>query len=275
IDERANKTITESISALGCLENKAQQTATQIASLRSLSRDLTSAKAALNKEYYSGQVSADAYGTAMAGIEAQQRAVATSLQVLNRDIKQSIQPENAATGSLEEARIKLAQMTAEITKMGGAMDGTNPEFTTMIARHKELREEVTAMEQKLGQYQRNVGNYASGWNGMQHSINQMTRELPAFTYSVQTGFMALSNNIPIFVDELNKAAAANKALTAEGKKGVPVWKQLIGGIFHWQTGLSIGITLMTVYSKVELQLKIGDFSMLPFSLFPTASLRSA
>src|SRR5690606_23380191 len=75
IDERANKTITESISALGCLENKAQQTATQIASLRSLSRDLTSAKAALNKEYYSGQVSADAYGTAMAGIEAQQRAV--------------------------------------------------------------------------------------------------------------------------------------------------------------------------------------------------------
>ena len=31
----------------------------------------------------------------------------------------------------------------------------------------------------------------------------------------------------------------------------------------------------TVSWFVELQLKIGDFSILPFSLFPTASLRSA
>lgn len=30
-----------------------------------------------------------------------------------------------------------------------------------------------------------------------------------------------------------------------------------------------------ILNYLELQLKIGDFSMLPFSLFPTASLRSA
>lgn len=33
--------------------------------------------------------------------------------------------------------------------------------------------------------------------------------------------------------------------------------------------------VLPVAQGLELQLKIGDFSMLPFSLFPTASLRSA
>lgn len=37
-----------------------------------------------------------------------------------------------------------------------------------------------------------------------------------------------------------------------------------------------GDTRKAVYNRnVELQLKIGDFFMLPFSLFPIASLRSA
>src|SRR5690606_31731821 len=33
----------------------------------------------------------------------------------------------------------------------------------------------------IGKNQRNVGNYASGWDGLGNSINQITRELPAFT----------------------------------------------------------------------------------------------
>src|SRR5690606_8107563 len=119
----------------------------------------------------------------------------------------------------------------------------------MIERHKALRKEIDAMEQKMGMYQRNVGNYASGWNGMAHSINQMTRELPAFTYSFQTGAMALSNNIPIFVDEISKAAKANKELVAEGKNITPVWKQVLSSLLSWQTALSVGITLVTVYGK--------------------------
>jgi len=59
---------------------------------------------------------------------------------------------------------------------------------------------LKAVDATMGKYQRNVGNYASGFNVLGNSVNQLTREMPAFTYSVQTGFMALSNNIPIFTD---------------------------------------------------------------------------
>ncbi|WP_313411065.1 hypothetical protein [Sphingobacterium multivorum] len=87
------------------------------------------------------------------------------------------------------------------------------------------------------------------WNGLQNSINQVARELPAFTYSAQTGFMAISNNIPILIDELNRLKAANVALTASGGAAVPVWKQFVKGIFSWQTAMMVGITLLTVYGK--------------------------
>jgi hypothetical protein len=112
----------------------------------------------------------------------------------------------------------------------------------------------------MGKYQRNVGNYASAFNPLSNSINQLTREMPAFTYSVQTGFMALSNNIPIFTDAISNAIAQNKALQAEGKPTTSVLKQLAGAFLSWQTAMGIGITLLTVYGK-----EIGEFISSTFS----------
>ena len=108
---------------------------------------------------------------------------------------------------------------------------------------------LKAVDATGGKYNRNVGNYASGFNAMNNSVAQLTREMPAFANSVQTGFMALSNNIPIFFDAVNQAVDKNKQLTAEGKKGVPVWKQLAGALFSFSTLLSVGVVLLTVYGK--------------------------
>ncbi|MBD1385734.1 hypothetical protein IDJ75_10630 [Mucilaginibacter rigui] len=87
------------------------------------------------------------------------------------------------------------------------------------------------------------------FNGLQNSINQIGRELPAFTYSAQTGFMAIANNIPILTDEIGRLRAANAQLTASGQTAVPVWRQVVSGLFSWGTAMSVGITLMTVYGK--------------------------
>ncbi|MGM1429575.1 hypothetical protein ACS126_09970 [Sphingobacterium lactis] len=247
LDNNAVKTIQESISALGKLEDRAQASALRLAELKTSSSELASAKALLNFQLHSGEITASQYNIAMGAVEMQQRQVSLSLQELNREVKQNINLETAAAGSLQEARIKLAQMNAEIVKAGGAMDGSNKELDEMIAKQKELYAAVTAMENKMGNYTRNVGNYASGWNGMSNAINQITREMPAFTVSVQTGLLGISNNLPILFDEISKATAANRALTAEGKKGVPVWNQLAGSIFSFQTLLSVGVTLLTIY----------------------------
>jgi hypothetical protein len=80
-----------------------------------------------------------------------------------------------------------------------------------------------------------------------HSVNQITRELPAFTNSMTTGFMAISNNIPMLVDQINNIRTANAALIAQGQPVQSVFSQLATSIFSWQTALSLGVTLLTVY----------------------------
>jgi hypothetical protein len=90
-------------------------------------------------------------------------------------------------------------------------------------------------------------NYASGWNGLGNSINQITRELPAFTFACQNRFLALSNNIPILTDEIGKLSKANKALALDGKCGV--FNKILGGLFSLQTTMGIGILLFIIRVK--------------------------
>jgi hypothetical protein len=108
---------------------------------------------------------------------------------------------------------------------------------------------LKAVDATVGKHTRNVGNYASGFNPLSNSINQLTREMPAFTYSVQTGFMALSNNIPIFSDAIGNAIRQNKELIAQGQPVKSVLSQVAGALLSWQTLMGVGITLLTVYGK--------------------------
>lgn len=87
----------------------------------------------------------------------------------------------------------------------------------------------------------------SNFNSINNSINQLSRELPAFTYSMQTGFMAISNNIPALVDGLNQLKVKNAELAASGKATQTALSAVTSAIFSWQTAISIGITLLTVY----------------------------
>lgn len=126
------------------------------------------------------------------------------------------------------------------------------------AEAARIRESVRGVgdsaEKASAQLAQTVNRVRGNFNGLQNSINQISRELPAFTYSAQTGFMAISNNLPILIDEIGRLKTANAELTASGGKATPVWKQLIGGLFSWGTALSVGVTLLTVYGK-----EIGNF----------------
>jgi len=119
----------------------------------------------------------------------------------------------------------------------------------MAKRIGDMNTQLKAIDATLGNHQRNVGNYASGWNAVGNSINQLTREMPAFANSLQTGFMAISNNIPALFDAIKGIKEQNAALRAEGKPTESVFKQLGTAIFSWGTALSIGVTLLTVYGK--------------------------
>jgi hypothetical protein len=61
------------------------------------------------------------------------------------------------------------------------------------------------IDEKVGQYGRNVGNYKSAFDGLGVSVSQIARELPSLTISAQQFVLAISNNLPMLQDELKKA----------------------------------------------------------------------
>lgn len=117
------------------------------------------------------------------------------------------------------------------------------------AKLNKYQNALKQVDANIGKHQRNVGNYKSGFDGLGMSVSQLSREMPAFANSVQTGFMAISNNLPIFFDEIGKLKQANKELAASGEPTKNVLKSVAGAIFSFQTLLSVGVTLLTVYGK--------------------------
>jgi hypothetical protein len=120
-------------------------------------------------------------------------------------------------------------------------------YSVLEKRINSYDSALKKVDSTMGMHQRNVGNYASGWNGLGNSVNQLTREMPAFANSVGTGFMAISNNLPAFFDEITKIKTANKELIAQGQPFKSVFSQIGASIFSVGTLLSIGVTLLTVY----------------------------
>lgn len=151
----------------------------------------------------------------------------------------------AKTYAQLDAQHKQAVKTAQDLAVANGRTGKDYEAAKL--RANELGQQLRVVDTDIGKHTRNVGNYSSSWNGLGNSINQLTREAPAFANSVQTGFMALSNNIPILTDELGVLIAKNKALQADGKPTESILKTVAGAFFSWQTAISLGVTILTVY----------------------------
>lgn len=178
-----------------------------------------------------------------------------ALKKLRKEYSDNIKIEGVAADSLVSLRKQLSLLNAEYDRLSTS-DRKAAIGTDLQKQIQSLNTEISAAEQATGRYQRNVGNYASAWNGLGMSVQQVARELPSLAIGWNTFFLAISNNLPMLADELKKASAeykAFKAAVADGNNDVakvaPVWKQLISSIFSWQTALVVAITMLSVYGK--------------------------
>lgn len=86
-------------------------------------------------------------------------------------------------------------------------------------------------------------------NNLKTQFSQVARELPSLAMGPQMFILAISNNLPMLADAISDVRKQNELLAASGKKGVPVWKQLAGAVFSWQTALVAAISLGIVFGK--------------------------
>ena len=169
--------------------------------------------------------------------------------------KEQIIQNNSEEGSITQLRKQLSLMLNLYDNMG-RIKRSGSSGKELLAQIRIVQAELNEAEQASGRFQRNVGNYSSAFNGLGMLIQQIARELPAATMGINMFFLAISNNLPIFFDEVQKARKEYAAYIEELKKGntdvqkvAPVWKQIISGVVSWNTALVVGITLLTAYGK--------------------------
>ena len=183
-----------------------------------------------------------------AGLKAQLKVAADEMRSFAKEQENIIKVPKAADGSIAQLRRQLSLLTFQYDNLSrGLRNGATGK--ELIIQIQSVTKELNEAEQASMRFYRNVGNYASGWNGLNVQVQQLARELPSLAVSMNTFFLAISNNLPMLIDEIKLAQDRLKALKDEGKQGTPVWKQLAKSLLGWQTALVVGITLLSSYGN--------------------------
>lgn len=148
---------------------------------------------------------------------------------------------NGLSQSLSRMKITYRELTEE--------ERNSPFGKELLASINQADAKIKELDATIGNHQRNVGNYAKAYNGLNVSVQQIVRELPSAAMGLNMFFLAISNNLPILTDEIKRAKDRNAELIAQNQKAIPVWKQLVSSIFSLQSAMMVGITLLTVYGK--------------------------
>lgn len=180
------------------------------------------------------------------------------LQEVNRLNKENARATNEQLGAYTNASARLSQMRKQWKDLAIAQKENTKEAIALKNEVIALDNALKKVDADVGQFTRNVGNYGGAINPLSNSLTQITRELPAFTNSLQTGFMGISNNIPTLVDDINKLKKANESIVAEGGKAKSIFGTLTSALFSWQTALSVGITMLTMYGQKIVEFITGS-----------------
>ena len=163
-----------------------------------------------------------------------------TLQLISA-LKQVIAEQKHQLEVNKAAGISYTQETANIQALTGQVRGLEAGLKSL----KKTKEE-TAKTQAIDIDTEAVTRKT---NNLKMQFSQVARELPSLAMGPQMFILAISNNLPMLADAIADVRKQNELLAASGQKGVPVWKQLAGALFSWQTGLITAITLMIAFNK--------------------------
>lgn len=149
---------------------------------------------------------------------------------------------NALSAQYELNKIKLNALSQEYLE--------NTEAGKRLV--KETAEIYAAMDKyqkSTGKHTLSVGNYKQAFDGLGFSISQVARELPSLAISANTFFLAISNNIPMVIDEIQKLRAANEAAAKAGEAQVSITGKLVKSLLSLNTVMVLILTAFSIWGK--------------------------
>ena len=143
-----------------------------------------------------------------------------------------------------------AQLDAMYKLLTMRIDGFTAAEITDEKAIRDTERALNAVADALEQYDKKAGRTSGRmssrqreWNGLTNSIYQITRELPNLAVRADTFFLAISNNIPIFIDEFQRA---RKEIGSFGKTMRTVFASFTKGLF-----LAVPLLILSKWSEVR------------------------
>ena len=137
----------------------------------------------------------------------------------------------------------LVRTMSQLTKAWRAT-GDEAERARLGEQILEINTQLKTLDASRGNFQRNVGNYSSAFDGLSTSMSQVVRELPSLQMGLNTFVLAISNNLPILADNIARVKAEVADLNAKGDKGVSTIGAIVKSLKSWNTLLMVIIVIV-------------------------------
>lgn len=164
----------------------------------------------------------------------------TSQKQLNIAQKNGEVAAKSATGSYNQLYAQYNLIKNVLNAMSAEMRNAEGAGKVWEAEALRIMNVMKGMQEATGKHTLSVGDYTKAFNGLSIATQQVLREMPTLANSFQQFFIAISNNVPIFVDNL-------KAVYNETKSFSTTMRAVLSSVFSWQT-LLLGV--LTILPKV-------------------------
>lgn len=191
----------------------------------------------------------NAFQQALRGNTAQVLVAVNAIEVENKSYNEL----NAMYNMLKDSLNAMTVAERQNTEAGKAM----------TAQSAKIYDTMNELQKATGKYTLQVGKYRAAFDGLGYSFQQILREAPS-ALNLNQFFLAISNNIPMFLDQLkafkNEQAEikANLAQMTEGTKEYAeqmgkvesVGKKLGKVLISWQSLVLVGLMLLRNWDKI-------------------------
>lgn len=202
--QAANSTTTEAISE--------EQRLSQILVQAQADRMRVSAALRENSRAYNdGLITQEQFIATGGRLTQEQATLNRTIADTRRELTQQIVASQSAETSMQQLGTVLGILRAQYRQLTQAQreSAEGMELQTNI---QTMDAEIKRLDGTIGNFQRNVGNYKSAFDGLGFSFQQILREAPSAAVSLNTFFLAISNNLPQFFDEVRRATEGQQDL---------------------------------------------------------------
>ena len=151
------------------------------------------------------------------------KAYTSTIEANKKAIEEMKLSNQVGSGSVNDLKLQLKLLRAEFDALSETERKAQAETYKVGTASKATAEQVDAANATLiGRMNKvnaalqiannQAGRAGSGFNGLSMAISQLARETPNFFYNMQIGFMAISNNLPILIDEIKRAQTAGVSM---------------------------------------------------------------